>query len=155
MHFAHLTATLAAISAVAALQNPHSKVSKKAKRVPSVQHETKHANYKRQSSYLTSKTAKFAVNGSAIPEVDFDIGESYAGTLSIDSNSTSADALWFWFFPSEPFLVAERYLQPNQKPLQLGQSHEHGFSPAKNGTPQSIKNEHDVAVDFAGFWKNL
>ncbi|KAK3644764.1 hypothetical protein LTR56_009429 [Elasticomyces elasticus] len=101
MHIALLTAALAGITAVAALQNPHSKVPKKAKRVPAVQHETKHAHHKRQSSYLTSKTAKFAVNGSAIPEVDFDIGESYAGTLSIDSNSTSADALWFWFFPSE------------------------------------------------------
>jgi len=44
---------------------------------------------------------EFAVNGSGIPDVDFDIGESYAGTLSIDSNSTSQDALWFWFFPSE------------------------------------------------------
>jgi len=30
-----------------------------------------------------------------------------------------------------------------------------GFSPAKNGTPQSIKNEHDVSVDFMGFWKNF
>lgn len=43
----------------------------------------------------------FAVNGSALPEVDFDIGESYAGTLSIDSNANSSNALWFWFFPSE------------------------------------------------------
>ncbi|KAK4954228.1 hypothetical protein LTR10_007658 [Elasticomyces elasticus] len=182
MHFAHLTAALAGISAVTALQNPHSKVPKKAKRVPLVQHETKHAHHKRQSSYLTSKTAKFAVNGSAIPEVDFDIGESYAGTLSIDNNSTSADALWFWFFPSDsqselavlgkaerdrgqsPFLWQSGTYSPIKNPyswvnltnmIWVDQPVGTGFSPAKNGTPQSIKNEHDVAVDFAGFWKNF
>ena len=31
----------------------------------------------------------------------FDIGESYAGTLSIDDNPDNENALWFWFFPSE------------------------------------------------------
>ncbi|KAK4899991.1 hypothetical protein LTR27_002754 [Elasticomyces elasticus] len=193
MHFAHLTAALAGLSAVAALQNPHSKVPKKAKRVSSVQHEAKHGPHKRQSNYLTSKTAKFSVNGSAIPEVDFDIGESYAGTLSIDSNSTSADALWFWFFPSEnpaaceeiviwlnggpgcssldgllqengPFLWQSGTYSPIRNPyswinltnmIWVDQPIGTGFSPAKNGSPQSIKNEHDVAVDFAGFWKNF
>ena len=35
------------------------------------------------TKFLTSKTEKFAVNGSAIPEVDFDMGESYAGLLPI------------------------------------------------------------------------
>jgi carboxypeptidase D len=40
----------------------------------------------------------FAVNGSAIPLVDFDVGESYAGLLPI-GNDTSSE-LFFWFFPS-------------------------------------------------------
>lgn len=31
------------------------------------------------SPFLNSKSAKFAVNGSALPEVSFDVGESYAG----------------------------------------------------------------------------
>jgi len=39
------------------------------------------------------------VNGSAIPDVDFDIGESYAGLMPI-SNATNASELYFWFFPS-------------------------------------------------------
>ncbi len=30
------------------------------------------------------------------PEVDFDIGESYAGTLSIDDNEDNENQLWFW-----------------------------------------------------------
>lgn len=49
---------------------------------------------------LTSITA-FAVNGSGIPNIDFDVGESYAGALSISSNASDENALWFWFFPSD------------------------------------------------------
>jgi carboxypeptidase D len=45
---------------------------------------------------------EFVVNGSAnaIPEVDFDIGESYAGLLPISAEQNSSE-LYFWFFPSE------------------------------------------------------
>ncbi|KAM4063744.1 serine carboxypeptidase [Hirsutella rhossiliensis] len=49
--------------------------------------------------YLSAKTQQFLVNGSAIPEVDFDIGESFAGLLPISNSTTSS--LFFWFFPSE------------------------------------------------------
>jgi carboxypeptidase D len=42
----------------------------------------------------------FSVNGSALPDVDFNIGESYAGTLPITSNASDSNQLWFWFFPS-------------------------------------------------------
>ncbi|KAK0627147.1 carboxypeptidase cpdS precursor [Immersiella caudata] len=37
---------------------------------------------------------------SAIPEVGFDVGESYAGSLPISSSSTEQANLFFWFFPS-------------------------------------------------------
>ena len=43
---------------------------------------------------------EFAVDGSALPLVDFNIGESYAGTIPVTSNSSNPAALWFWFFPS-------------------------------------------------------
>jgi carboxypeptidase D len=43
---------------------------------------------------------EFAVNGSALPNVDFNIGESYAGTLPITANASDENQLWFWFFPS-------------------------------------------------------
>lgn len=49
--------------------------------------------------FLTNKTQKFLVDGTAIPDVDFDVGESYAGALPIHPNSTQDD-LFFWFFPS-------------------------------------------------------
>lgn len=43
------------------------------------------------------------MNGTAgaIPEVTFDIGESYAGLMPISSASNETGELYFWFFPSE------------------------------------------------------
>ena len=41
---------------------------------------------------------EFAVNGSAIPEVNFDAGESYAGQLPIGGDSDGN--LYFWFWPT-------------------------------------------------------
>jgi carboxypeptidase D len=42
---------------------------------------------------------EFLVNGTGIPEVDFDIGESYAGLLPIAPAGNAQ--LFFWFFPSQ------------------------------------------------------
>ncbi|CCU81548.1 cpdS/carboxypeptidase [Blumeria hordei DH14] len=47
----------------------------------------------------TEAASKFRVNGTSIPEVNFDIGESYAGLLPI-SNTSNDSELYFWFFPS-------------------------------------------------------
>ena len=44
---------------------------------------------------------EFAVNGTGIPDVDFDIGESYAGLLPISTAVNETRELYFWFFPSE------------------------------------------------------
>lgn len=45
------------------------------------------------------------VNGTGVPEVDFDLGESYAGRLPIaapnSTGSSSENELFFWFFPSK------------------------------------------------------
>ncbi|KAL9610870.1 MAG: hypothetical protein Q9167_004444 [Letrouitia subvulpina] len=43
---------------------------------------------------------KYVVNGTGLPDVDFDIGESYAGLLPISSASNETRQLYFWFFPS-------------------------------------------------------
>lgn len=101
MHIPTLLAAVCGLTSVAAVGNPHRHANKLSKRNALVRDSTKHANKKRQSSHLNSNTAKFAVNGTAIPEVDFDIGESYAGTLPVNSNSSNENALWFWFFPSD------------------------------------------------------
>lgn len=47
----------------------------------------------------TNKTAKFKVDGTSLPDVDFDIGESYAGLLPISDEPNAAELYW-WFFPS-------------------------------------------------------
>ncbi|TPX18228.1 uncharacterized protein E0L32_002737 [Thyridium curvatum] len=52
-----------------------------------------------KSSFLTNKTRKFRVNGTGVPGVDFDVGESYAGLLPV-SEQDNADQLYFWFYPS-------------------------------------------------------
>ncbi|ROV99211.1 hypothetical protein VPNG_08228 [Cytospora leucostoma] len=89
--------------------NPHKKASQ-IKRRGSGPVDYKAAAQKRASSaepsYLTSKTERFVVNGTGVPLVDFDIGESYAGRLPIATSNTSANSsslneLFFWFFPSE------------------------------------------------------
>lgn len=49
---------------------------------------------------LTNNSLAFVVNGTGIPDVDFDIGESYAGLLPISSNPKEDRKLYFWFFPT-------------------------------------------------------
>lgn len=41
----------------------------------------------------------FAVDGTKIPDVDYDVGESYAGLLPISSDPHETRKLFFWFFP--------------------------------------------------------
>ncbi|KAI9727808.1 MAG: hypothetical protein M1834_007955 [Cirrosporium novae-zelandiae] len=58
-------------------------------------------------SYLNANTTKYVVNGTAIPDVDFDIGESYAGLMPITSAANETRELYFWFFPSENELAGD------------------------------------------------
>lgn len=45
--------------------------------------------------------AEFVVDGAGIPDVDFDVGESYAGTLPVGTVGNSTDGqMFFWFFPT-------------------------------------------------------
>ncbi|KAF4119409.1 hypothetical protein GMORB2_4928, partial [Geosmithia morbida] len=54
----------------------------------------------RQSSKVLTAYPDFAINGTGIPDVDFDIGEAYAGLLSISDDLDGPDKLYFWFQPS-------------------------------------------------------
>lgn len=102
---------------VTALQNPHERAAKFSKRdfapvytrdAPKSNATTLYLNEKtksRVSSHSiepsTWQLSEFAVNGTALPDVDFNIGESYAGLLPISSNASDENQLWFWFFPSQ------------------------------------------------------
>nr|OQO17041.1 hypothetical protein B0A51_15064 [Rachicladosporium sp. CCFEE 5018] len=52
-----------------------------------------------------ANTTKFAVNGSALPDVDFDVGESYAGLMPIGGSNSSE--MYFWFVPSANELAGD------------------------------------------------
>ncbi|TVY19505.1 Carboxypeptidase cpdS [Lachnellula arida] len=180
---------LLAASLTVAVESPHNKAAKYAKRSnPPVL--TKDAPRKRDTSqFLTNATSKFAVNGSALPEFDFNIGESYAGTLPISANSSDPNQLWFWFFPSSnplaskeitiwlnggpgcssldglfqengPFIWQSGTYAPIANPyswtnltnmIYIDQPVSTGFSPGNI----LVNNEHDVAEQFKGFWKNF
>ncbi|KAJ6440364.1 serine carboxypeptidase [Purpureocillium lavendulum] len=59
-----------------------------------------HARASAEHRFLNDKTEKFVVNGTSIPDVDFDVGESYAGLLPISDKKDERDHLYFWFFPT-------------------------------------------------------
>jgi carboxypeptidase D len=42
----------------------------------------------------------FAVNGSNLPNITWDVGESYAGLLPITDNKGEKRKLFFWYFTS-------------------------------------------------------
>lgn len=58
----------------------------------------------------TNKFIEFSVNGSAIPDVDFDVGESYAGLLPISKKANETRQLYFWFYPSTNELASDEIL---------------------------------------------
>jgi carboxypeptidase D len=45
--------------------------------------------------------AAFKVDGKKIPDVDFDVGESYAGLMPISADPQESRKLFFWFFPTK------------------------------------------------------
>lgn len=45
-------------------------------------------------------SSEFAVNGTTVPDVDFDVGESYAGLLPISKDPDEDQHMFFWFFPT-------------------------------------------------------
>ncbi|KAI5299872.1 hypothetical protein KEM55_001308 [Ascosphaera atra] len=60
---------------------------------------TEYRRYK-QHDFKTKDTDKFAVNGSGLPDVDFDIGTSFAGSIPLAKDNATGQDMFFWFFPS-------------------------------------------------------
>ncbi|KAI5858250.1 alpha/beta-hydrolase [Durotheca rogersii] len=61
-----------------------------------------------EPKFANENTTRFAVNGTGIPDVDFDVGESYAGYLPISDLPDENNELFFWFFPSSALNSTER-----------------------------------------------
>jgi carboxypeptidase D len=53
-------------------------------------------------TFSNPKASKFFVDGASIPEVDFDVGPSWAGLLPISGKHNETRELFFWFFPPGP-----------------------------------------------------
>ena len=58
----------------------------------------------RQISFLADNCPfpAFYVDGTTIPEVDWDLGPSWAGLIPISGNANETRKLFFWFFPPGP-----------------------------------------------------
>lgn len=98
---------LASIATFASAESHGVKAFKKAERAAQAHHARNEARMlqqpaapaaeKRQSSpYLNDQTRQFVVDGTAIPDVDFDVGESYAGLLPISASPDETRKLFFW-----------------------------------------------------------
>lgn len=48
-------------------------------------------------TFSNPKAAEFWVNGSAIPEVDWDVGDSYAGLIPISDDPNETRKVSFWY----------------------------------------------------------
>lgn len=101
-----LTALLASTALARSPKHVNKSIPEKARRaIPSLETRQTPPGYGGPATNKTiipqnANTTKFAVNGTGIPDVNFDIGESYAGLLPI-SDKANASELYFWFFPSD------------------------------------------------------
>ncbi|KAF9652110.1 alpha/beta-hydrolase [Thelephora ganbajun] len=53
-------------------------------------------------TFSNPAASAFYVDGKTIPEVDWDVGPSWAGLLPISGNKDETRKLFFWFFPPGP-----------------------------------------------------
>lgn len=53
-------------------------------------------------TFSNPQASQFWVNGSSIPEVDFDVGDSWSGLLPISADLNETRKLFFWYFPPGP-----------------------------------------------------
>ncbi|KAF7333425.1 Carboxypeptidase [Mycena venus] len=52
--------------------------------------------------FANPMASQFWVDGTTIPEVDFDVGDSWSGLLPISADPNETRKLFFWFFPPGP-----------------------------------------------------
>ncbi|KAL5327826.1 hypothetical protein ACEPPN_005532 [Leptodophora sp. 'Broadleaf-Isolate-01'] len=163
------------VSLVGALQNPHEEAAKFLKRSTPPESTKNAPRISNGGLFLNQKSSRFAVKGNELPEVDFNIGESYAGTLPIGPPTVgNANNLWFWFFPStNPAAKKEIVIWLSGGPgcsslSAVLQANAHSWNkltnviyidqPVGTGFSQGnilVNNETDVANHFMGFWKNF
>ncbi|KAL9101253.1 MAG: hypothetical protein Q9163_003467 [Psora crenata] len=138
--------------------------------------------YAYKLSELANQQAEFIVNGTGIPDVNFDVGESYSGLLPISQAANETRELFFWFFPSSnpaafnggpgcsslsgllsengPFTWEAGTLAPAQNPYSWVNLTNMIWveQPVGVGFTQgvpNITNEVELAQEFLGFYKSF
>ncbi|RDW58028.1 putative carboxypeptidase Y [Coleophoma cylindrospora] len=105
MYFSSLISAVVVATGVVEAGRSFQHVGKAPRDDPKLSRRTVEPRYQTHNSleprYLTSAAEKYIVNGSAIPDVDFYVGESYAGLMPITKKKNETDEFYFWFFPSE------------------------------------------------------
>ncbi|CZT11459.1 related to SERINE-TYPE CARBOXYPEPTIDASE F PRECURSOR [Rhynchosporium graminicola] len=145
MLYSNYLHVLAIVSLVGALQSPHQQAAKCLRKLVPPNPTKEAPRTPNGGLFLNTKSAKFAVKGSNLPEVDFNIGESYAGSLPIGPPYVAnANNLWFWFFPStNPAAKKEIVIWlaggPGCSSLQ-GVLQEHGPFLWQSGTNEPVSN---------------
>ncbi|GAB1527085.1 hypothetical protein RhiTH_010260 [Rhizoctonia solani] len=51
-------------------------------------------------SFANPKAAQYLVDGTKVPDVDFDVGPSWSGLMPISGNANETRKLFFWFWPT-------------------------------------------------------
>lgn len=86
---------LALLDFAAALENPHRKRALIPERVRPILAKDAPVEKRQVSQFTNSKTKQYVVDGRGLPDVDFDIGESYAGMHIIIHTSLRCARLTF------------------------------------------------------------
>ncbi|KAG8710190.1 hypothetical protein FRC11_004764 [Ceratobasidium sp. 423] len=67
---------------------------------PSPQERTPHVHKRATINFSNPKAADYLVDGTKIPDVDFDVGPSWSGLMPISGNANETRKLFFWFWPT-------------------------------------------------------
>ncbi|CAE6492826.1 unnamed protein product [Rhizoctonia solani] len=92
------------VLATARVRSPRQFSADRHLRVGTTQTETQpsasHIHKRATISFSNPKAAEYLVDGTKIPDVDFDVGPSWSGLMPISGNANETRQLFFWFWPT-------------------------------------------------------